>query len=179
MSDHFALLGFEPRFAIDLDELERRYHERSRAAHPDRVAGAAAGQRVAALNESMALNEAYEVLRKPVPRAEYLLALHGVTIGDNEVLDPAFLADVLDAREELAAAIAAGDRARVNQLGADMQRRRDAAVAALGELWRRFDDTGDRAALDEIKRELIRLRYVDRYLEQVDAAQDDDDDEDD
>ena len=39
-----------------------------------------------------------------MPRAEYLLARAGVTIGDNEQLDPAFLMEILELREELAEA---------------------------------------------------------------------------
>ena len=59
---------------------------------------------MAALSRSRALNDAYQTLKKPVARAEYLLERAGVTIGDNERLDPAFLMEILELREELAEA---------------------------------------------------------------------------
>jgi molecular chaperone HscB len=165
--DHFQRFGLPRRFELDIEELERRYHERSKASHPDRVATADAATRVAALNDAMARNEAYRTLRRPVPRAEYLLGLYGVTIGDNEQLEVAFLAEVLAAREELGAAQAAGDTARLAKLERAMRGRWDDAVHSLGELFARVEQ-GERDALALIKRELVSLRYLARYLEQLD-----------
>ena len=116
--DPFALLGLEPGYDVDLAALERAFFERSKALHPDRVAGAPAAERVAALSRSRALNDAYQLIKRPVPRAEYLLARAGVTIGDNERLEPAFLMEILELREELAEARAAGNLALVEKLQA-------------------------------------------------------------
>lgn len=164
-SDPFGLLGLPPAFEIDGAALEKAYFERSKALHPDRVAGAPAAERVAQLSKSRALNDAYQLLKKPIARAEYLLAQAGVTIGDNERLDPTFLMEILDLREELAAARAAGQTARVGELQQAMLARRKSALAALPALFA----AGDHAA---IKERLILLRYVTRYLEECDAALD-------
>lgn len=164
--DPFALLGIAPGFDIDLAALERAFFERSKAFHPDRVAGAPAAERVAALSRSRALNDAYQLLKKPVSRAEYLLARAGVTIGANEQLDPAFLMEVLELREELAAARAAGQLARVGELQLAMKARWADAIAALPGLFAAND-------LATVKQRLIALRYIHRYLEECDAALDD------
>ncbi|HET9623420.1 MAG TPA: Fe-S protein assembly co-chaperone HscB [Kofleriaceae bacterium] len=168
--DPFALLGLQPAFEVDLAALERAFFERSKAAHPDRVAGAPAAERVAQLSRARALNDAYQLIKKPVARAEYLLARAGVAIGDNEKLDPTFLMEILELREELAEARAAGQTARVEQLAGAMKARRTAALDALPALFARSD-------LAAIKERLILLRYVDRYLEECDAALDGDDGE--
>jgi len=165
--DPFALLGLAPSFDVDLAALERAFFERSKQLHPDRVAGASAAERVAVLSRSRALNDAYQLIKRPVPRAEYLLARAGVTIGDNERLDPAFLMEILELREELAEARAAGKTALVGELQARMLARRNDALAALPPLFA----AGDYAA---IKDRLIVLRYVHRYLEECDAALDED-----
>jgi molecular chaperone HscB len=165
--DPFALLGLAPAFDVDLAALERAFFERSKVAHPDRVAGASAAERVVALSRSRALNDAYQLIRKPVPRAEYLLARAGVTIGDNERLDPAFLMEILELREELAEARAAGNTARVGALQGTMQARRAEALAALPGLFAAGD-------FPTIKQRLIVLRYIHRYLEECDAALDED-----
>ena len=165
--DPFALLGLAPAYELDLAALERAYFERSKALHPDRFAGAPAAERVAVLSRSRALNDAYQLLRKPASRAEYLLERVGLTIGDNEQLDPAFLMEILELREELAEARVAGDAALVEKLQRAMQARRTETLDALPALFR----SGDHAT---IKHRLIVLRYIDRYLEECDAALDDD-----
>lgn len=169
--DYFSLLGLPAVYAIDKDELESRYLARSREVHPDRNVFAEARQRVEALGATMELNEAYKILRDDVRRAEHLLARHGLSIGGNEQLDPAFLMEVLEAREELAEAQAAGDQAAIARLEEAMLDRRDAALDELARLWDAVEtEAGDTdAALHEIKRQLILLRYVGRYLEAADG----------
>jgi len=177
MNDYFQILGLPERYAIDLAELERAFHERSRELHPDRFAQAPAAERVAALSRSMALNEAYKALKKPQSRAEYLLGRAGLSIGGNERLDPTFLMEILSLREELAEAVQAGDLSRVAKLGATMKARQRETLDRLGPLFARAEagDAGDRAAaLAEIKTQLILLRYVARYLEESEAALDED-----
>jgi len=164
-SNAFALLGLEPRFDLEQDAIERAFFERSKEVHADRFASAPAAERVAALSRSRALNDAYLAIKKPVPRAEYLLAHAGVTIGDNERLDPAFLMEILELREALAEARAAGQLDAVGKLQAQMAARRTAAVDALPALFAAND-------LPAIKERLIVLRYLHRFLEECDAALD-------
>src|SRR5438552_3169541 len=76
--DAFGLLGLVPRFDIDADTLERAFFERSKELHPDRFATAPASERVAVLSRARALNDAYQLLKKPASRAEYLLAREGI-----------------------------------------------------------------------------------------------------
>lgn len=162
-SEAFSLLGLAPSYEIDLSALEKAFFERSKELHPDRYASAPAAERVAALTKARALNDAYQTLKKPVPRAEYLLARAGVTIGDNERLDPAFLMEILELREALAEARQAGKLADVERMQGEMAARRRAVLAQLPGLFAVND-------LAAIKTQLIVLRYLDRYLEECDAA---------
>lgn len=166
--DAFALLGVPARYDLPASELERAFHERTRELHPDKFATAPAAERVAALSRSRAINDAYQLLRRDASRAEYLLAREGVTIGDNERIDPALVMDLLEEREVLAEARAAGDLVRIETLCGAMRMRKR---AALDEVKRLFTTDGDRAA---IKQQLILLRYVERYLDECDAALDED-----
>jgi molecular chaperone HscB len=165
--DPFALFGLTATFEVDLEALERAFFERSKAVQPGTLPSVAAAERVAALSASRALNDAYQLIKKPMSRAEYLLARAGVTIGDNERLDPTFLMEILELREELAEARAAGEGAKVAALQATMQARRADALAALPALFAA-------ANFAAIKERLILLRYINRYLEECDAALDED-----
>ncbi|MEZ4401775.1 MAG: Fe-S protein assembly co-chaperone HscB [Kofleriaceae bacterium] len=170
--DPFAVLGLEPRFDLERQALEERFRERSREVHPDRFVGAPAAARTQALISTRALNDAYQVLRHPQRRAEVLLAQHGVVIGDREVLEPAFLAEILELREELADARVAGDLATVTRLAGVMRARQRALLDQVAAQFARVA-AGATDALAAIKRDLITLRYVDRYLDECDAATDD------
>lgn len=164
-SDAFSLLGLAAQFSLEATDIERAFIERSRQVHPDRFVTASASERVAALAQARALNDAYQVVRKPVARAEYLLARAGIAIGDNERLDPQAIAEVLELREELELARQRDDRPTLNALHRQMQVRRAEAIAELAPLFAAQD-------FHAIKRVLISLRYIDRYLEAADAALD-------
>jgi molecular chaperone HscB len=166
-SDAFGLLGLPAQFDLDPQVIERAFFDKSKELHPDRFANAPAAERVAALSRSRALNDAYQTLKKPVPRAEYLLERAGVTIGDNERLDPTFLMEILELREELAEARAAKRNSEIEKLCGVMKQRRQASLDALAPLFANQD-------LAAIKEQLILLRYIDRYLEECDAALDED-----
>ena len=166
-NDAFGLLGLPAQFDLDPKVIEQAFFDRSKELHPDRFANAPAAERVVALSRSRALNDAYQTLKKPVPRAEYLLARAGVTIGDNEKLEPEFLMEILELREQLAEARVAKRTAQIETLCGEMKARRKAAVDSLAPLF-------EQNALADIKRVLIVLRYLDRYLEECDAALDED-----
>ena len=79
--DHFELFGLAPRFAIDLDALERAYKDVQGRVHPDRFASGTAAERRVAMQWATRANEAYATLRNPQKRAQYLCELNGVDLG--------------------------------------------------------------------------------------------------
>src|SRR5262249_35910520 len=103
-TDLFAVLGLPRAFAVDADDLERRYHALSRSVHPDRHQTATARERAPSLDASAAAHRAYRTLRDPVARARYWLELHGAPLGaDNNRVPPALAATVFAAQEQLEA----------------------------------------------------------------------------
>jgi len=173
MADPFALLGVEPRFALDLRAVEQRHRELSRALHPDRYAGAPAAERRLALGRAIEVNEAWRVLRDPIRRAEALCARAGLEMREDALPkpDPDFLMEVMEAREELAEVARKKDLARVTALGQAMHAREAKALAALGA---GIDGAGGdpqkiRAALPR----LAELKYFRRFLDEVSAIEDD------
>ena len=175
-SSYFELLGLPERFDLDRAAIEHAYLERSKEAHPDRFASAPAGERLAAVQRSIELNDAYKTLRRPTTRAEYLLGRHGLAIGDNERIDDhELLMKILSLREELAEARGEGRTDEVARLERTMKGHHAALLAALADGFAAVD-AGDASALARVKQTLIELRYVDRYLEECEAALDEDDD---
>ncbi|WP_428263741.1 Fe-S protein assembly co-chaperone HscB [Haliangium sp.] len=169
--DCYGLFELEERYAVDRGEVDRRFRERSKLVHPDRFVGAEARERVQALQRSMRLNQAYKILKHPVLRAEHLLARHGVHIGDREVLSPAFLMEILELREELAEAKAAGEVDKLHELEEAMLDRQEHTLDEIAARFATFEAGGDRALLDEIKTRVIVMRYIRRYLDEFEDTE--------
>jgi molecular chaperone HscB len=184
-ADHFAVLGVPARFALDLGAGEARFRELSRALHPDRFAQADPRARRLSLQRTVQLNEAWRTLKDPVRRAEYLLGRAGYQVGaetgasrpgraagerEKIPVSPALLGEILELREELSEARAAGDHARVRDMAIAVRAQTDAAlgrVAAGFERARATDAAAPDPALDAVAEELIAVRYFRRFLEEV------------
>lgn len=167
--DPFLTLGIERRFDVDLARLERQHRELSRALHPDRYVSAPPGERRAALERAVEVNEAFRVVRDPVRRAEALLTLAGVPVGEDREpkAAPAFLMEVMEHREALAEAKAARDRAAIEALTTAVKARESEAERALA----RGLDAPDRGAPPaSLVGRLGELRFYRRFLEEADAA---------
>lgn len=100
--DHFIRLGLPRGFGIDLRDLDRRYFALQRQLHPDRFATRSPRERAISQSQAVSLNEAYEALKLPLARAEYLLRLVGLaTLDDKTIRDPELLMEQMERRESL------------------------------------------------------------------------------
>jgi molecular chaperone HscB len=163
MQDHFHRLGLPRRFALDAGELERAYLAHSRAVHPDYHLAGSSSDLGASLELSAAANEAYNTLRDPFARAEYLLVLEGgPTASEDRELPTVFLMDVLDAREQIEQA--RGNRVKLERLEAHFVDRYNKQLDTVAELFGRVATipTGaDRTALfKQIRAILNAAKYV-------------------
>jgi molecular chaperone HscB len=172
MADPFETLGVEPRFVVDLDALERRHRDLSRALHPDRYAAAPAAERRLALGRAIDVNEAFRVLKDPIRRAEALLRRAGVPVGEisEPKPPPELLMEMMELREELAGSARAKDLAAIARLAAGMRRRQEDVVRRLGRVLDApaQDAQETAAALPS----LGELRYIRRFLDEVSAIED-------
>ncbi len=165
--DHFAAMGFPPRFSLSPEEIERRFRDLSWRLHPDRFAGAGPSERRLALARTTALNDAYRALKDPVRRAAHLLERQGVTLASQAPLPPDLLEEVMELREALAEAKAGGDRDAVEQLVRRVRARREESLGALGE------GLSEPAAPEKLRaaaEALARIRYYDRFAEEAGAG---------
>lgn len=126
--DPFSVLGVEHTLDLDARVLEQRYHELSRACHPDLHRSTATADCIAVLQRAAEVNDAFRVLRDPWERARALLELRAPGVLDREKqLDPAFLLAAL----ELAEAVATAGVAAIPALRAELQQALAADFAAV------------------------------------------------
>lgn len=172
MNDPFDLFGLEPSYDLSPSELSRRHRELGKALHPDRFAGAPAGERRQALSRAIDVNDAYRNLRHPVKRAEALLLRLGAGSEESsEPMDPEFLMDVMEQREALSAAGRAGDHEALERLVKAASASKATLDQALSEKFRSALKTGNGAS-PELKDGVGRLRYLQRFLEEANALLD-------
>src|SRR5271168_361877 len=76
--DYFALFELPKKLWIEMDGLEKKFLQLSWKLHPDNFVNATELERELSLKRSSELNDAYRVLRDPVARVEYLLAIEGM-----------------------------------------------------------------------------------------------------
>ena len=99
----FELFGLPVAFSIDADQLLKVYRTLQRQFHPDRFVSASAQEQRIALQYATTINEAYQQLKSPLPRAQYLLQLVGIQQHDHTMRqDTAFLFQQMEWRETLA-----------------------------------------------------------------------------
>lgn len=86
--DHFTRLGLERRIDIDSELLDRQYTGLKKTLSPERFAIRGLGERNHAARQLEALEDAYMVLREPLRRGRYWLALHEREFQDAESINP-------------------------------------------------------------------------------------------
>nr|WP_318384713.1 co-chaperone HscB [uncultured Enterobacter sp.] len=101
--DYFTLFGLPAGYHLDTQALATRFQDLQRQYHPDRFASGTPAEQLAAVQHSATINQAWQTLRNPLMRAEYLLSLHGFELASEQhtVRDTAFLMEQLELREAL------------------------------------------------------------------------------
>ncbi|MCX7663764.1 MAG: Fe-S protein assembly co-chaperone HscB [Tepidimonas fonticaldi] len=132
--DDFALFGVPRRFRLDRAELDARWKQLQRLAHPDRFAHQGAAAQRIAMQWSVRINEAYQRLRDPLRRAAYWCELQGVPIEaeSNTAMPADFLLQQMQWREALDEARTPEDvEALLQAVEAERRERLDALADAI------------------------------------------------
>jgi len=191
--DYFSFLGLPRTLVIDANDLERRFRDLSRKFHPDYFYNASPTERLASLERSSYLNDAYRALRNPVSRIEHLLAIEGLPSAKSEEatakVPPSLLEEVFALNEELdeirdlreSGADPERLRARLEQARAPIEAKREEHERQLQELSARWDAQlapsgvegqnasaeDKRATLDALRERLLERNYINNLLASI------------
>ena len=184
--DYFSFLGVPRKLTLDAADLERRFRELSRKFHPDYFYNATPAERLASLERSSYLNDAYRTLRNPVSRVEHLLAIEGLPSAKSEggavKVPPGLLEEVFALNEELdeireqreSGADSAALSARLEAARKPIDRKRDEHERQLQELAARWDSQAEasaqekRATLETLRERLLERNYINNLLATID-----------
>ncbi|QAR45272.1 co-chaperone HscB [Kosakonia cowanii] len=155
--DYFTLFGLPAQYLLDTQALATRFQDLQRQFHPDRFASQPQSEQLAAVQHSATINQAWQTLRNPLTRAEYLLSLHGFDLASEQhtVRDTAFLMEQLELREELDEIAQAEDAARLEAFQAHIKGMYDARHQQMVE---QLDAQAWETAADTVRK----LRFLDK-----------------
>jgi molecular chaperone HscB len=188
--DYFAFLGVPRKLKLDLADLEQRFRVLSRQFHPDFFYNASPAERLASLERSSYLNDAYRTLKQPISRIAYLLELEGVwTVADrgegsaSKLVPPALLEEVFSLNEELdevralraSGAPAETWRGRLQQAARPIEAKRDEHERQLEDLSARWDAIDSstnqdqrRIVLNALREQMLERNYINNLLATID-----------
>ena len=164
--NHYELFGLQPRFKLDLSELEQAYRSLQSRVHPDKFVHAGDAERRVSMQSATQVNEAYRTLKSPLARARYLLALQQVDVHSesNTAMPPEFLLRQMEWREAIGEAKDEHDVDALEKLARELQRDAAALQQHLGVA---LDDAGD---LDGAAVLVRKLRFLEKLEQEIGDA---------
>ena len=161
----FELFDLPAQFAQDRPQLDARWKDLQREAHPDKFASQGTAAQRVAMQWSVRINEAYQRLKDPMRRAAYLCELGGAPIQaeNNTAMPAAFLMQQMAWREAMDEATAV---AALEALHDDVQHAHTVALQQCAHL---IDTAHDLAAAAQQVRGLM---FIEKFLRDIDARMD-------
>ncbi|NML59587.1 Fe-S protein assembly co-chaperone HscB [Massilia sp. RP-1-19] len=165
MQNHFDLFQLPATFALDMGALDTAYLDVQGRVHPDRFINATDAEKRVAMQWATRANEAYQTLRNPQKRAQYLCELNGVDLNteSNTAMPMAFLMQQMEWREALGEARAAKDSDALDALDEQVKQERKSRLALVGTQL----DAGD---FETAAQGVRALMFLDKFSEEVHYA---------
>lgn len=160
--NYFSLFSLPVRYDLDTQALAGRYQDLQRQYHPDRFAAGDAKEQAQALTMAATINDAYQSLKHPLKRAEYMLLLHDIDINNEQhtMHDTAFLMEQMELREALDIIEQKQDSDALAGFAATITKMTKTRMA---EMIRQLDDEDWTAAADSVRK----LRFLSKLTQQI------------
>ena len=164
--DHYALFELRRTFRLDISLLDRRYREIQAQVHPDKFAQAGDAERRLSLQWATRTNEAYQTLKNPLSRAQYLLHLAGQDVGaeNNTAMPEEFLMEQMEWRESVAEARLGREQCELEHLHLRLKQQMSDRYEQLAV---QLDDRHDYPLAADLVR---RLMFLEKLLFEIDDA---------
>ena len=157
----FTLLQLPEAFVIDLETLHQNYQSIQKDIHPDRFATFDDEARLESIKKTAQVNDAYQTLKSPIRRAEYLLQLKGINIHDEKytAVPQDFLMQQMEWREELETHKL--NKVALEKLAQDIQKNKNDMMNQLPSF---FDDKNHLNDAIRVTRELNFIEKIEQHI---------------
>jgi molecular chaperone HscB len=160
--DYFEIFQFPRGFDIDQALLSERFRELQKSVHPDKYVGASDAEKRLSMQWTVQINTAHDTLKASLARAIYLLELSDVKIETNPNLDPVFLMEQIELREELEEIGEADDA--ISQLD-DFKHRVKQVMASLESSFSALYNANE---LEAAEQEVYKLQFLNKLWNAAD-----------
>ena len=157
----FTLLQLPEAFDIDLETLHQNYQSIQKNIHPDRFATFDDEAKLESIKKTAQVNDAYQTLKSPIRRAEYLLQLKGINIHDEKytAVPQDFLMQQMEWREELETHKL--NKVALEKLAQDIQKNKNDMMNQLPSF---FDDENHLNDAIRVTRELNFIEKIEQHI---------------
>jgi len=101
--NYFEIFSLDISTNPDLNKLNENNRELQRLVHPDKFANGDESEKRQAMQKTSLINQAFNTLKDPVQRLQYMLSLKGVDMNaeTDTTMDGGFLMDQMELREKI------------------------------------------------------------------------------
>lgn len=134
MANPFALFDLPVQFQVDAEQLSARYLALQKSLHPDNFSASSAQEQRLAVQKSAEINDALQVLKDPILRAEAIVRFHTGEQQDIEqksTRDMLFLMQQMEWRETLESIEIAKNEEKLTAFTDDIAQEEKAILAQL------------------------------------------------
>lgn len=167
-ASYFELFGLPATYEIDTDALHDKYLTICRNTHPDQFVNESPEASRLAMRLSAQVNRAYETLRDPLLRAEYLIeAFGGRSAAEHKTVPPDLLQEVMGLREDIEEAAESQDTKAVGELRERVLARRKEVLEQIAALAGQLEQERDEAKLTDLRERLNVVKYFEHLRMQL------------
>jgi molecular chaperone HscB len=165
MQNHFELFNLPLQFAVDAGALDSAYRDVQSRVHPDKFVNATDAEKRVAMQWATRANEAYQTLKNPQKRAQYLCELAGVDLQteSNTAMPMAFLMQQMEWREALGDARAGKDSDALESLDKQL---RTARKEQLAQIEQQLNASDYPAAAQGVRA----LMFLEKFKEEIEQS---------
>jgi len=169
--NYFQLFGLESQFNLDTHAIAQTYQTLQKTVHPDRFAHGSEQEKLLSLKKSTLINDAYQTLKSPIKRAEYILILRNVDMPSEQMSfsDNSFLMRQMELREMLADVKEAND---VDAAVLEVSQILDAEFEQLFKIMQEQLDENSDAANAQACDNLRKLKFYQKLHVELDKLED-------
>ncbi|MCX8577951.1 co-chaperone HscB [Gilliamella sp. B2717] len=166
MNNYFELFHLPIQLPVDTQQLTLQYQQLQRQYHPDNFATASDSEKMAIIQKSAMINDAYQVLKNPIKAAEYFLSLQGFDVATEQhiIHDADFLMEQFVLREKLDDIESQSNFELLDSFGAEISGRKKDIY---NQLLNNISQQDWQSALNQI----YKIRYLTRLIEQIEKLQ--------
>lgn len=165
--NYFEYFQITPAIQLDLNDLRKRYYEKSKSIHPDFNTGDSDNKIV----QTAFNNLAYRTLTSPLSRLKYIIeTFHGPLNENASLLSQEFLLEMMELHEQTNEALSENDADQINNCQLALANYEDRAMKSALQYINQFD-SGMRSAeiFTELSRYYFKMKYFDRLRQSLEG----------